>query len=97
MLLMFLLKLGFSWFSSLTLIASNPVERTQDPQQPRQLPQFNNPDVIAKMRDFHNDMATLQSVKFLIYLNSFQAFFTMMKCYSYIQSHYLGIYVASCS
>ena len=30
---------------------------TQDPQQPQQLPQFNNPEVIAKMRDSHNDMA----------------------------------------
>ena len=51
---------------SLTLSASNPVERTQDPQQPQHLPQFNNREVIAKMRGFHNDVAALQSVKCLI-------------------------------
>ena len=46
--------------------ASNPEERTQDPQRPQRLPQFNNPEVIAKMRDFHNDMAALQAVKCMI-------------------------------
>ena len=43
--------------------ASNSVEHTQDPQQPQRLPQFNNPEVIAKMRDF---MAALQAVKCMI-------------------------------
>ena len=33
------------------------LQRTQDPQQPQWLPQFNNLEVIAKIRDFHNDMA----------------------------------------
>ena len=33
------------------------LQRTQDPQQPQQLPQFNNPEVIAKIKDFHNEMA----------------------------------------
>ena len=51
--------------------ASNPVQRTQDPQQPQRLPQFNSPEVIAKMRHFHNDMAALQAVKCLICFERF--------------------------
>ena len=46
------------------------MQRTQDPQQPQRLPQL-NPDVIAKMRDFHNDMAALQAVKCLICFERF--------------------------
>ena len=62
-------------FSLLTLSASNPVECTQDPQQPQQLLQFNNPEVIAKMRNFYNDMAALQSVKCLICFEQFPSIF----------------------
>ena len=47
------------------------LQYSKDPQQPQQLPQFNNPEVIAKMRDFHNDIAALQSVKCLICYEQF--------------------------
>ena len=53
--------------------ASNQLQSNTEfqPQQP--IPQYNDPDIIAIIRQFHDELATLEAVKCLLVLNSFQA------------------------